>query len=1269
VADPTLIVPVQVDALAVNKTLMGRDGFRLWPFAYSALRQYSSPQPPATARNVDLSGPGVYLHWVLPQGLRHGVQDATTGEIVHPLVPNRWLVARFSSSPSLTTKAWVVESDCPYGDKAKALPFSVAQASDYLPAPETVARWRASSDPYRSGATLPAAGDPEPVVNIGVPFPFASWTERDPTSTFLTALAPANPLFPIYVPHNSSVFSLYDDMTEADGTTAAGNGPFSYMVVGWYSNPPDDVMTGWQGASDEDKAYTALLERLGWTVADTAATKATRSLYEGMALSVGWDADPSAPPIGAANDPLAAIKNPTTTAPPALSVAIGNTSIDAFTALMAAKPNGITAQGERLLRAFQYDLLPLLDQPNGDALLDRRTRQAWFGSAPSGYSWTIVSAENQDGGPVALTPDEAAWIAQLNSNQAKLDEALGILYHLQWQLNALWWKTRRWPGDAVFGPPPGVDSLDELTNQLDPTFKDAQGNPSLAALLLAQLELVEGLADPAKVPQPVAAGAPTPAAAFRAGVEAFAAAKNLDETKKVLKPVEAPRYWSSNDPVLVVWGVQPPTESAPNQTVPVRQASDLVAGFTVGTTDVTVAGVGSAAPALPSSSALPADVGQVVSEWFLLDPANAPLIAAATGLAEPDVAATMSAHPKPAYRSPLPAEGLAAWAQPWEPMLLEWVVEYTPIAGPDGSSQWEFDGEEYQYVPADSAPVAQSQEVNGISLLSPHAQFVLGARLSDFLSKYGPDADLEAVYEQVFGSSTQLPFVTQALTGFNEQLAVRDLRPFRRPASADVIPGSHSVADLAGFPGAGTAPGSLSERYRGRVRSVPYIDAGVSPPFSSVRAGQCSLKYLAVYDKFGRVLPIVDDDAKEGGLWDSESFPAVIDEGLALPDPSLKLDSRLLSVAQLAPRILQPARLEFDLLDAASPASVLGQDPDANPVCAWLLPNHLDASILLYAPNGAALGEYCLVETATGEKTGHWDPPPHSPIATLAELAAAAPYLGQMLQADAIGQPAAFAALLDVIDTTLWTTDPLGSRPDQSLSALIGRPLALVRAGLRLSLDGPAALDGSWASTFDPPAPDSLTWSFSVRLGDLATRDDGLVGYFAADDYEHFNSVAAPQETTPQGYVQPIGRPLSSGKPNYLTLVPNAVARSTVTMLVDPRGSVHATSGVVPVTSASLPARAVDSALDSLEVTFRLAPVLTTVQATPTTDGQTPASPTSVALPLPSERGGQWSFWDQEPGWTSYGLVKAGSEAKLAGATPTLRDGLLQLVIDLDKPT
>ncbi|MFJ6617669.1 hypothetical protein ACIQOW_08865 [Kitasatospora sp. NPDC091335] len=301
--------------------------------------------------------------------------------------------------------------------------------------------------------------------------------------------------------------------------------------------------------------------------------------------------------------------------------------------------------------------------------------------------------------------------------------------------------------------------------------------------------------------------------------------------------------------------------------------------------------------------------------------------------------------------------------------------------------------------------------------------------------------------------------LAQELTGFNDRLAARDTRAFRRPTTRDDdLP---HTAGLAGYPDADTED-ALPARYRGRVTSVPYLPGGESADFHETRQGQIHVRELFLYDKFGRVLDVVSPDLRQGGLHEYRGFPLIVDTSLTTES---SLTPTVAAVSQLPPRPLQPARLDFDLLDAATGTRVVETAADPSPVTGWLLPVHLDRALLLYDPAGRFLGTYRLLTDGSGTRTGQWEPPPDGTVTSLAQVEALAPDLAGLVRSRCLATEANLSAFLDVVDSTLWTTDPLGRRTDQTLSALIGRPLALVRARLRLTLDGPPLTDPGWAAT------------------------------------------------------------------------------------------------------------------------------------------------------------------------------------------------------------
>ncbi|HEU5091173.1 MAG TPA: hypothetical protein VFT30_00720, partial [Nitrospira sp.] len=85
-----------------------------------------------------------------------------------------------------------------------------------------------------------------------------------------------------------------------------------------------------------------------------------------------------------------------------------------------------------------------------------------------------------------------------------------------------------------------------------------------------------------------------------------------------------------------------------------------------------------------------------------------------------------------------------------------------------------------------------------------------------------------------------------------------------------------------------------------------------------------------------------------------------------------------------------------------------------------------------------------------------------------------------------------------------------------------------------------------------------------------------------------------------------------------------------LSLLIDPRGSVHATSGIVPVKAINIPPDQYGAALQSIEITFLNAPIITDAG--------------KIHLPLPEEAGYQWSWLHDNRGkWSevsSRGVVR-----------------------------
>jgi hypothetical protein len=362
------------------------------------------------------------------------------------------------------------------------------------------------------------------------------------------------------------------------------------------------------------------------------------------------------------------------------------------------------------------------------------------------------------------------------------------------------------------------------------------------------------------------------------------------------------------------------------------------------------------------------------------------------------------------------------------------------------------------------------------------------------------------------------------------------------------------------------------------------------------------------------------------------------------------------SLVQLPPALLQPAQLDFALVSGTEDNIVFGPaNPGADPICGWVIPNHLDGSLMAYDSAGASLGEMSAGFAVSGQQEVCWSRSPDSQYATLEEIAAKIPNFGPFLLSLKGQSPATFAAFLKAIDDTLWTTVPTGASFDQSLAVLIGRPLAMVRARIRFLLDGDPIPDPSWQFTFDPATPEIKSYEFAIELGNIAQLDDGLIGYFVGKDYGRFN-VVTESGAARGSYLKPIGL-----RNNYIYMPFDGKTSTLISMLVDPRAGVHATTSILPTGSVSLPPQFIQSALGEMDVTFRVNGILT--------DQQIPdIGRATILMPVPKEKTGEWTWLEDDQGtWSSYATAPNDATARLSNVAPVLRRGLLKLSAALDR--
>jgi hypothetical protein len=1234
-----LIVPIVVEAFVVNDPVRRTGSFYRADMQYNNLADPGNGGLGATDLHfVDQTNPqwsgyynGVYLKWRLPDAFTQGV--AAGGATPRfPCVPNRWLVVRSAPfSPEAAPTAWIVQSD-------------------YL---TTTAPQEQNASERGSVYVQPTSATDDTPIGIylgrNVPLAQGTWKEEG-SSLKLTALAPGNPAFACYQPTCNNVFSLIDPL---DGQVPE---QFRYQVFGWFSEAADDPLA----QADSQSEFACVLEKLGWYVAEgtDAALTATWSLLCGMVTGVEWQSE-NVPAGGA----------PGLSSP--VSVAVGNTTVEALTAMVTGQ--GRVAVDADLLEAFQLGLIDLLDKPDPGALLADAVHSSRFQKFTGGYVWEIVDAPGTNSPADAQElHKERQWLATLNQNQAQLDLAQQELTAMQRQLYVLWWKYVNW--DNAYQGSTSIPHLSQaaLAQQLDPTE-----DGSLASQVVQQQNSVKSLAAPSRVPT-----GETPTA-LQEAIQRFAEAQGLS-AKRVLKRASAPNFYEANNPVVLIAGAGASGIVPRQPTLRCRFPSQVVRGFRCGSTQITAATpkLTIPLPVLTSVSGvawletdLPAALGQ---EGFLLDPNNAAVIATATGLKTADVEAAMQQSISYDGMGILPTltASDASWTtnpwrwqqNPWHPLLLLYQASYYPIDyGTTAKPNWTFADGRYTWNGEGAPPSGSYVGINGILQLTPAAAFNMQARIKAFLNN---NPDLAPKTEKEFQDLLQFvltkdnwDLLSQALDGFNQQLLLNQPGTWLGPGLA-APKTSPALKDLLG-PVNSNPPqiGSIPE-------SAPYTSS-----FLPWRCGQFVFTDLQVVDEWGQaVYPIDANNYRTERVYFA---PEMTPLPKAIPSPD--------SVMQLSPALLQPGRLDFDLVSADNDNDPVGLSSTADPICGWVLPNHLDASLMAYDAQGKALGEMSValaagspaaevaasdqaVALATNDQPAVcWVDAPGSPYRGLKEIEANIKHFGPFLWNLKQQGPDTFALFLKTIDETLWTTLPLDAAFDADLAALIGCPLAMVRARLQFETDGPPVLDPGWQYTLPwssppppPPPPASVVnYRFAIELGNSAQLEDGLIGYFCGENYTRFN-VTHDAAGAANPYLKPIGV-----QDNYVYLSFDAQRAEYVSMLVDPRAVVHARTGILPTRTLAMPPHGTTTALAAMNITFRVEGLLT--------DSSTTASPeavTTILLPVPHEKRGVWKWVENDAGeWREAAVAPNNTTARLSNVLPVLRRGLLQLSAAVDAPT
>jgi hypothetical protein len=598
--------------------------------------------------------------------------------------------------------------------------------------------------------------------------------------------------------------------------------------------------------------------------------------------------------------------------------------------------------------------------------------------------------------------------------------------------------------------------------------------------------------------------------------------------------------------------------------------------------------------------------------------------------------------------------GVTTWAQPWIPMWLEWEVKVEGL-DPPTLTAWRLGSIDLEHAAPDID--GGTATLRGRAVLTTGAANTLHDAISDYLK--AEDA-LDAVYAGLVDEVTE-----DALRSLDD--AVRQL---------DIVTASLDGVrtQLLGLP--------VSDGLRRPSDGgLPTNPAPVAPPHGLL-AGCVTLTKARLVDAFGRTLDVPVNHVVTPTRVTLEARPGAL---------------------AVRPRLLRPARWRLRLVEASTAVGAEGVEGrvdqiepplQVNPVAGFVMPDHIDESLEVYSIDGSPIGELLhepvsggvMWEIAAGRE-GPADAgplyglaPAQQPLGRIAAglvAADAAARAGAPLSPDGGGE-SALSALLRAIDTTLWTVDTFASLGSEHVAGLVGRPIAVVRAQLKLELWPPEDIDlsdPSRAAEWADVEREVSKYGFPIRIGELTRSDDGVLGFFVDDDFAHFRLVdkaiagSATESGRSRGQLglyatvagmppkAPIDHPYIVGTDDADTLTLHVGQSVTLTIFMHPVGKATLTSGLLPRDAIALARDWVGPGLAAIAPSLRTGPVLVE------TDLDTKKQ---VRLPKVSVFGKNQNFlWRETPAtWRTDAILAATQTALLPDTPAELREGWIRVAPD-----
>lgn len=996
----------------------------------------------------------------------------------------------------------------------------------------------------------------QPFQYMGRVTSLSSWTGEDSSNQYyenLTAIGYGNINFSSFYPNCKSVFGFYDNVTDiTDALTLV------YSVVGWYSDEQKDFLN----TINQGESLNDWLAVRGWGVSQDAQEQliphTSASLYSGFVQNISWDPTQE---TYFDDSPFEA------------SVVCANTGIETMSAFFATSKTSeaLSLHTEDIFNAFQLGMMKELQDPNGLVKLHQALHAQRFNQRDGGPLWTIVPINpdlNSD--PASATPAKTTipqkWSIKLNSLnevQLSLNNLRDSIKSLQWQIFSDWSKfmSLQYPTENPTLPS-ASDVAGYIKSELTPNAGAlSHVKNSLEHLLIKEEELsreVKFLSD-----------------ALQTEIS-IVDPKNPVLYKLICDKASSGRYYAPSNPSLLIAGkAQETWNYAGNR----NKTSDGILECRI-SGQITVA---------------PSELTISNSSLLYSDDINA-LVNEAIWIFENQDSLSPLTPPGPTETLLPEAIAMQNWdSTQWLPLLLQWQVKYLPLKRShyplyetthitdnfefeDSGSKLVFKGE-----PAFDTGIYGNY--SGTIILTPSSKESLLYKL-----------EAHPALQKYIQPLKDVPILSQTLDGFFEQMLMR-----QKTLQLDVFD-PYNPADR-----------EFNDHVEYAVGNMNITAPLPENPYSPINDGVFQITKLQIVDTFGRTQAI-DLTALNTVTYPKSATHETV-EGQ--------------NYVQLSSGIIQDSRLSFDFLTSESQEEEMNKDPAISPICGWIFPNNLDESLMFYDPAGNPLGSL-----VAGSENIIWQSAPgiFKPGTTMQTCFKKVrnKTLYNMALATWKNGLAYLKDLIVSINQSLSYVEPSGYTGTISNAVLCGSPLALVQASIRLELQGLPSPDESYLAlqadmnnlqvslnALDRTDNNFTQVQFPVQLGDLTDFQDGLIGYFKGAtpdvDYTIFYTTSDLDSSEPN-IIRNSNNPLNLTP--YSEYYTASDPTQYVSMLIDPRASINAISGILPVKNIKVSENQYAQALNSIYITFLTSPILTD------SDNET----RNVYIPTPKEGGAEWSW-------------------------------------------